>query len=475
MNRMDQFIGGGFTWFTGVVEDRFDPLEMNRVKVRCFGFHTENKGTIDVDNLPWATVMLPTTSSGTSGIGDTPHGLMEGSWVVGFFRDGVSAQDPIIMGTIASQNSPRSKSLGFTGDHYPLQEYQNESDINFAGRQAKYSASDQMDIRAQGSSPSDIQIAVPAQIPSVSDNKADAYYAESPWNELPPMNGHIPDYPYNKVNQSESGHVTEIDDTPGNERTHRMHTSGSYEEIYTDGTRQVKIVGDDYEVVFSNKNIHIKGNCSMTVDGDLRQMVYGNYHLQVEKDMTMNIKGSLQQKIGGNHEAEIVRSRSTNIGVDDNLSVMNNSTTNTINDKLLTVGNDFTTSVTNNMATTVLNNKTVMNAGTFSHTSLADYTLSVNANQIIGVVGTLGETIDGAVTETYSANQTTNVTGILDIDASTSMTIDSPDGSIDLPAGNITSNNVTLHTHTHTEVPGSGGASSPSPATQPTTAPISGT
>jgi len=32
MNRMDQFIGGGFTWFTGVVEDRFDPLEMNRVK-----------------------------------------------------------------------------------------------------------------------------------------------------------------------------------------------------------------------------------------------------------------------------------------------------------------------------------------------------------------------------------------------------------------------------------------------------------
>jgi len=122
-----------------------------------------------------------------------------------------------------------------------------------------------------------------------------------------------------------------------------------------------------------------------------------------------------------------------------------------------------------------LNNKTVMNAGTFSHTSLADYTLSVNANQIIGVVGTLGETIDGAVTETYSANQTTNVTGILDIDASTSMTIDSPDGSIDLPAGNITSNNVTLHTHTHTEVPGSGGASSPSPATQPTTAPISGT
>ena len=127
------------------------------------------------------------------------------------------------------------------------------------------------------------------------------------------------------------------------------------------------------------------------------------------------------------------------------------------------------------MATTVFQNMNVTNEGLFSHTSLGDYTLAVNANQTIGVVGTLGETIDGAVTETYSANQTTNVTGILDIDASSSMTIDSPDGSIDLPAGNITSNNVTLHTHTHTEVPGSGGSASPSPATQPTTAPISGT
>ena len=63
----------------------------------------------------------------------------------------------------------------------------------------------------------------------------------------------------------------------------------------------------------------------------------------------------------------------------------------------------------------------------------------------------------------------------MDIDATSALTMDAPNGSIDLPAGNITSNTVTLHTHTHTEVPGTGGASSPSPGTQPTTAPISGT
>jgi hypothetical protein len=37
----------------------------------------------------------------------------------------------------------------------------------------------------------------------------------------------------------------------------------------------------------------------------------------------------------------------------------------------------------------------------------------------------------------------------IDIDATTSMEIDAPDLSIDGPAGNITSNSVTLHTHTH--------------------------
>ncbi len=401
----DMFVGGQFAWFTGVVEDRFDPLEMNRVKVRCFGYHSENKSEVSTDDLPWATVMMPTTSSGTSGIGDTPHGLMEGSWVVGFFRDGPSAQDPIIMGSVAAKNSPREKSLGFTADEYPRGEYQNNSDINFAGRESLYEESNQLKARESLERPA-VQTARPAKVSSVAEDKADAYYAEQPWTELPAMNEHVPEYPYNKVYESEGGHVEEIDDTPGFERTNRLHASGSYEEIYNDGTRQIKIVGDDYEVVLQNKNIHIRGNCNMTVDGDLRQMVYGNYHLQVEKDMTVNVKGSKQEMIGGNHETEIVRSRSTNVGVDDNLSVMNNSTTNIINDRLLTVGNDNTISVTNNMATTVLNNKSIMNAGTFGHTSLGDYTLSVNANQSIGVTGNVTEDFDGTQDTTAGGNIT---------------------------------------------------------------------
>src|SRR6056300_2034108 len=97
----DQFIDGQFVWFTGKIEDINDPKHLNRVKVRFFGFYDDS---IDVDNLPWATVMMPVTSASIQGNGGNHH-LEVGSWVVGFFRDGPSAQDPMVMGSIATQTA----------------------------------------------------------------------------------------------------------------------------------------------------------------------------------------------------------------------------------------------------------------------------------------------------------------------------------------------------------------------------------
>ena len=52
----------------------------------------------------------------------------------------------------------------------------------------------------------------------------------------------------------------------------------------------------------------------------------------------------------------------------------------------------------------------------------------------------------------------------IDIDAATSMEIDAPTLSIDGPAGNITSQNRTLHSHTHPQNSGNdnGGAANTS-------------
>jgi|TARA_B100001094_G_scaffold58104_1_gene53560 hypothetical protein len=95
----DQYIGGQFTWFTGIVEDINDAENLNRVRVRCLGWYDASVATSD---LPWATVMMPVTSASLKGVGGNHH-LEVGSWVVGFFRDGPSAQDPMVMGSVATK------------------------------------------------------------------------------------------------------------------------------------------------------------------------------------------------------------------------------------------------------------------------------------------------------------------------------------------------------------------------------------
>ena len=95
----DEFIGGQFEWFTGIIKDIDDPKGLNRVKVHCLGFYD---GVTETDNLPWATVVMPVTNASIKGNGGNHH-LEEGSWVVGFFRDGPSAQDPMVIGSIATQ------------------------------------------------------------------------------------------------------------------------------------------------------------------------------------------------------------------------------------------------------------------------------------------------------------------------------------------------------------------------------------
>lgn len=91
------FIGpNGFVWFIGTVEDNNDPLQIGRVKVRCFGYHTDNKNDLSTESLPWAVHIKPTTT----GSDISPTGIEVGTSVFGFFADGVVAQYPIVMGVI---------------------------------------------------------------------------------------------------------------------------------------------------------------------------------------------------------------------------------------------------------------------------------------------------------------------------------------------------------------------------------------
>lgn len=90
----------GFVWWIGVVENRHDPARLGRCQVRIFGYHSDNLEELPSADLPWAMIMTPPTSAGVSGIGVSPTGLVEGSWVIGFFLDGDHAQEPLIMGSL---------------------------------------------------------------------------------------------------------------------------------------------------------------------------------------------------------------------------------------------------------------------------------------------------------------------------------------------------------------------------------------
>lgn len=86
--------------FYGVVEDRTtDPMKLGRCKVRIIGLHSEDKTVLPTSELPWASVMQPVTSAAMSGIGYSPVGPVEGTWVVVLFND-EHKQFPIIIGTI---------------------------------------------------------------------------------------------------------------------------------------------------------------------------------------------------------------------------------------------------------------------------------------------------------------------------------------------------------------------------------------
>lgn len=95
----------GFNWWIGVVEDREDPEQAGRVRVRIFGLHSDNRELLPIKDLPWALPILPITSASVSGVGSSPVGPVTGSWVIGFFLDGPDMQQPAIFGTIPTKVS----------------------------------------------------------------------------------------------------------------------------------------------------------------------------------------------------------------------------------------------------------------------------------------------------------------------------------------------------------------------------------
>jgi len=177
------FYGDQNRWFTGEVISINDPLQLARIKVRIYGLHNN---TIIDDDLPWAQTLTPITEGGTANLGN-PLGIQINALVFGVFLDGPNSQLPLVLGSMPK----------YEGD---------ERTDKSVSRLA----------RGENTLTKTVDVA---------GAPADPYAAV---------------YPNNKVTQTTSGHVIEIDDTPNGERIHIHHKSGSFVEFHPDGSVVVK-------------------------------------------------------------------------------------------------------------------------------------------------------------------------------------------------------------------------------------------
>ena len=118
-----QVEGDGAKTITG--DECVDYQESNRVKVRIMGYHTRSRSQLKPLDLPWASVLMPTTETITRHSAGTVHGLENGMWVLGTFMDGESAQQPLVMGSIGIVDkrqqtyTDRYNDLGLSNDYEP--------------------------------------------------------------------------------------------------------------------------------------------------------------------------------------------------------------------------------------------------------------------------------------------------------------------------------------------------------------------
>lgn len=109
-------------------------------------------------------------------------------------------------------------------------------------------------------------------------------------------------YPYNIPYASRSGHLIEIDDTPGGERLHWMHTSGSYKQMLADGDVVNKSVKDHYDIVKFDRKVAVGGDHNFTVGGSQVKRTVGPDYSVYQAQKSTVVQGPMLQKVSGIHE-----------------------------------------------------------------------------------------------------------------------------------------------------------------------------
>lgn len=295
----NNFSGKEHVTFIGVVEDRQDPMEINRVRVRMYALDTDDKSKTPTNMLVWAMVKLPTTTNNNS-----PTHLPEGCTVTGYFLDGRDMQQPIVDGILTgmAREGLDKRSEGFTDPRASLEGFpQNPEKTR---------------VKAGDNLVSGLWRGVGSFINGIKNTlrKVGSTGAGGAMVQEPPQS-YATKYPYNHGYESESGSGYEIDDTPASERVHIFHRTGSYIEIHPDGTVVKKSTANDYLVVLGTQNTIIAGDEIIVVEGSSRvrinndavmEVTAGSWNIDIQNgNVNMKVNGNVVQDVTGNVDYNI--------------------------------------------------------------------------------------------------------------------------------------------------------------------------
>ena len=342
-----------FKWFVGVVEDRHDPEKLGRLRVRCLGIHTGDKTKIATADLPWASVSLPTTASGISGLGQSPSFIVEGSWVWGYFRDGNDLlQELVVIGTLPGRPSELGNpDKGFYDPNRrdPINEDKPDYKISVYPKEMAEPDTNRLAVNNPDKEHSTLTARKAARelnIPTADfDEVGSNIKASDTDNWSQPAITYNAVYPYNHVFESESGHVREYDDSftidkdgvrTNHYRIHERHSSGTGYEIDTAGNRIDLNTASYFNITNADNKHYIKGNSDITIDG--RHKVYinksgtadNNYDIQVGPNANVNIQvdnGNLNVVTKeGKFNFDVGSDMNINVGGNYNLNVQGSET-----------------------------------------------------------------------------------------------------------------------------------------------------
>lgn len=272
----------GFYHFYGVVENRLDEGRLGRVQVRIYGDHTENLSELPSSSLPWAMVILPVTAAP-----NTSHNLWDGTLVFGYYADGIEKQVPVIVGQIAKDGKTTLDPAGVKTEGFQDQREALDCSVDGSGKSASVGIN---------TSPAANHENYKASYQAT--NRIATKLTIGTYKE--PASTYAAKYPFNRAEETESGHLIEKDDTPGQERLCITHRTGSYVEFLKDGSVLYKSNKDKHDITSKAKYDAIGGTYNRTVGGKVIDKVLGGYDLAISGgNLTINVAGSVSIKAIG--------------------------------------------------------------------------------------------------------------------------------------------------------------------------------